>query len=419
MSTRSHGAERRVVITGTGVVTAIGQTVDEFWDALVAGRSGIRTLTSIDTTGLATRIGAEIVGFDPVSYMSRVASRRMDHFSWFAVAAAKQAMEQSGLTMTEENGHRLGVLMGTGYAANVAAGNALDALISRGPKGVSTSYATGASPDNASSEIALQYGAEGPTAALVSACATGTSCVGEAMWMIRQGRVDAMIAGGSDDPITRLDIAAMCNIRALSRRNDEPERASRPFDRDRDGFVLGAGGGALVLEEAEFARRRGATILAEVVGYGATTDAYHATAPHPEGRGARRAIRDALDDARLDPADIDYINAHGTSTPLNDPTEVAAVRAVLGERATRIPVSSQKSMIGHLIGGAGAVELVATVQTLNTGVVPPTLNCDDPLDTEMNFVPHTAQKHDVRTALSNSFGFGGHNAVLAVRAWDA
>nr|BBK08000.1 3-oxoacyl-(acyl carrier protein) synthase II [Streptomyces sp. TP-A0584] len=414
----SSASRRRVVITGAGVVTAIGTTVEELWTSLVAGRSGIGPITAFDASDLPTRIAAEVVDFDPLCYMSRRESRRMDHFGRYAVAAAVQAMEQSGLKTTDENGRRLGVFIGSGYGANIAGIAAVERMLERGPKSINANYAIGGAPDNPASEVAMRFGAEGPTGAIITACATGTTCVGEAVHMIRAGRADAVIAGGADDPITRLDVAAMANLRALSRRNDEPQRASRPFDRARDGFVFGAGAGIVVVEEAEHALRRGAPILAEVVGYGATTDAYHSTAPHPEGLGARRALASALQDAGLRPSDVDYVNAHGTSTVLNDRTEVETIRSVFGEHATRIPISSIKSMIGHLIAGAGTVELIATLQAMAHGVVPPTLNCDDPEDTELNFVPNTPQEHTVRTAVSNSFGFGGHNAVLAVRRWE-
>ncbi|WP_031498392.1 beta-ketoacyl-ACP synthase II [Streptomyces bicolor] len=419
MSRNAEGVpRRRVVVTGAGAVTATGSTVDEYWSALVDGRSGVGPITAFDASDLPTRIAAEVTGFDPTRYMTGIAARRMDRFAWFAVAATTEAMEQSKLSAEHGLGPRIGALIGSGYGANIAGIDAVDRLRERGPRGVPTGYAIGGSPDNPSAEIAMRYGVEGPTGAIITACATGTTCVGEAVDMIRSGRVDAVIAGGTDDPITRLDVAAMSNVRALSRRNDEPARASRPFDRGRDGFVFGAGAGIVVVEEAEHAVRRGAPILGEIIGYGATTDAYHATAPHPEGLGAQRALRMALDDAGIGPADVDYINAHGTGTALNDATEIAAVRGVFGDHAPRIPISSQKSMIGHLIGGAGAVELIATLRTLATGIVPPTLNCDDPEDAELNFVPNEAQHHDVRTALTNSFGFGGHNAVLAVRRWE-
>ncbi|AQT74959.1 MULTISPECIES: beta-ketoacyl-ACP synthase II [Streptomyces] len=409
---------RRVVITGAGVVTALGNTVEDLWAALVAGRSGIGPITRFDASDLPTRIAAEVVDFDPLEYMSRRESRRMDHFGRYAVAASVQAMKQSGLEMPEGTGHRLGVLIGSGYGANIAGIAAVEQMLERGPKSINSNYAIGGAPDNPSGEVAMRYGAEGPTGAIITACATGATCVGEAVHMIRAGRVDAVIAGGADDPISRLDVAAMANLRALTRRNDEPHRASRPFDRARDGFVFGAGAGIVVVEELEHALRRGAPILAEIVGYGATTDAYHSTAPHPEGLGARRALTAALEDGGLRPEDVDYINAHGTSTVLNDRTEVETIRAVFGDHATRIPISSIKSMIGHLIAGAGTVELIATMQAMAHGIVPPTLNCDDPEDTELNFVPNRAQEHTVRTAISNSFGFGGHNAVLAVRRWE-
>lgn len=418
MSGNESTTRRRVVVTGAGVVTAIGTTVEEFWSSLLEGRSGVGPITAFDPSDLQTRIAAEVIDFDPTKYMSRVASRRMDRFGWFAVSAAVQAMEQSKLTITEETGHRVGVLIGSGYGANIACIDAVERLRVRGPRGISAGYAIGGAPDNPSAEVAMRYGAEGPTGAIITACATGTTCIGEAMHMIREGRADAVIAGGSDDPITRLDVAAMSNVRALSRRNDAPTQASRPFDADRDGFVFGAGAGVVVVEAADHAMHRGATILGELIGYGATTDAYHSTAPHPEGRGARRAIRMALEDASVGPGDIDYISAHGTGTVMNDDTEVAAIRAVFGDRAPHVPISSQKSMIGHLIAGAGTVETIATLKAIETGVVPPTLNCDNPIDPELNFVPHTPQHHRVNVALSNSFGFGGHNAVLALRRWE-
>ncbi|MFJ4185282.1 beta-ketoacyl-ACP synthase II [Kitasatospora sp. NPDC089509] len=417
-STAEHPPRRRVVITGAGALTATGATVDAYWSALVEGRSGVGPITAFDASDLPTRIAAEVTGFEPTRFMTGIEARRMDRFAQFAVVAAAEAVAQSGLTAEAGGGERIGVLVGSGYGANIAGIEALERLRVRGPRGVPTSYAIGGSPDNPSAEIAMRYGFEGPSGAIITACATGTTCVGEAVDLIRAGRVDAVVAGGTDDPITRLDVAAMSNVRALSRRNDEPARASRPFDRGRDGFVLGAGAGVLVVEDAEHAIRRGAPVLGEILGYGATTDAYHSSAPHPEGRGAQRALRLALADAALTPGDIDYVNAHGTSTALNDSTEIAALRAVLGDHAPRIPISSQKSMIGHLIGAAGAVELISTLRTLATGIVPPTLNCEDPEDPELDFVPHEARRHEVRTALTNSFGFGGHNAVLAVRRWE-
>ncbi|MFH8407845.1 beta-ketoacyl-ACP synthase II [Streptomyces sp. NPDC018019] len=415
--TRPAGTERRVVITGCGAISPIGNTVEEFWAAATAGRSGIRPITRYDVATLPTRFAGEVVDFDPKPYMPNKVGRRLDRFAQFGLAAALQAMEQAGLTIGEELATRTAVLVGSGYGPGQLMQAAIHDLRDHGRRRMTPYLASGGSLDSAAGEIASRFGARGPSGATVTACATGATCVGDALRMIRHGYADVAIAGGADDAVNPLDLAAAANAGALSRRDDDPHLVSRPFDRQRDGFVMGAGAGIVVLEDAEHAVRRGATILAEAAGYGATTDAYHSTHPHPEGLAARRAMTDALDDAGMRPEDIDHISAHGTGTQLNDRIESAAIRAVLGDHAPRVPISSLKSMTGHMIGAAGAVELIAAVQTIRTGTVPPTVNCDDPEDTGLDYVPHRARTHPVRAVLSNSFGFGGHNAVLVVRAW--
>ncbi|MEU0571497.1 beta-ketoacyl-ACP synthase II [Nonomuraea sp. NPDC005983] len=413
---RTYG--RRVVITGQGVISPVGLSVNDFWDSLMAGRSGVGPIQSFDASELPVQIAGEVTGFDPLDYMVRTVSRRIDKYAQFAVAAAMQAVENSKIIIDDANTHRVGVLIGSGYGPTALVQSGTLTLDQRGHRGLAPWLSAATSIDCAAGEVALRLGATGPSGAVSTACASGTSAVGEAMRMIQRGDVDAVIAGGADNSITSFDIGSTAMSRALSRRNDDPQRASRPFDKNRDGFVMAAGAGALVLEDAHSAERRGAPILAEVVGYGATSDAYHPTAPHPEGLGARRAMQLALDDAGIPASEVDHINAHGTSTVLNDRTEAAAIRKVFGAHAENIPISGVKSMTGHMIGAAGAVELIATVQAILTGHVPPTINCDDPEDTGLNFVPHKPQQHDVRVAVSNSFGFAGHNATLVVRRYE-
>ncbi|MCK1820282.1 beta-ketoacyl-ACP synthase II [Streptomyces sp. XM83C] len=414
MARDSQRGDRRVVVTGTGVISPVGHTVQDFWAAVTDGRSGIRRITRYDADTLPTPLAGEITGFDPRAYMPNRTARRLDRYAQFALAAALEATDQAKLEVTEELAPRTAVLVGSGYGpGQMTLAAVLD--LDRGGRRAMTPYlAAGGSLDSASAEIAAHLGARGPSGALVAACATGATAIGDALRLIRHGYADVVVAGGSDDAVNPLDLAAAANVGALSRSTD-PARASRPFDRARDGFVMGAGAGVVVLEAAEHAERRGARILAEIAGYGVTTDAYHATHPHPEGVAVRQAMTDALDDAGVTPGDIDYICAHGTSTPLNDRIESAAVREVFGEHAPRVPISSLKSMTGHMIGAAGAVELIATVQTVRTGVIPPTVNCDDPEDPGLDYVPHRARRRRTRVALSNSFGFGGHNAVLVVR----
>lgn len=412
-----HAPRRRVVITGCGIISPIGLSSAAFWKSLLAGRSGIRRIESFDVSDLPTQIAAQVRDFDPEQSMPRKVHRRIDPFAQYALVAAIEAVEAAKIEFDEELAPRVGVQIGSGYGASTVQQQVTLGLLDKGPRSVGPFTSAASAIDNAAGELAIRFGAKGPSGAISTACASGTSAIGEAMRWIQYGACDVVLAGGSDESVTRSDIASACSARALSRRNDDPEHACRPFDKERDGFVMASGAGVLVLEEAERAMRRGAPILAELVGYGASTDAYHPTAPHPEGAGGQQAMRAALADARIDPSDVDYINAHGTSTKLNDRIETLAIRKVFGDHATRVPISSTKSMTGHMIGAAGAVEAIAAVHAIRDGVVPPTINCFDPEDTEVNYVPHTPQEHKVDIAMSNSFGFAGHNAVAIVRAW--
>jgi len=401
---------RRVVITGWGAVTPVGLTAGDTWAALVAGTSGIGPLTSIDTHDLATTFGGEVTGFDPKRCLTPRQLRRMDPYARYAYAAATEALAMSGPPL----GERAGVLIGSGYGPMSSIARHVSVLNEHGPHKVSPFAQISGAIDSAACEISLAHGITGPCRAVSSACASGADALGEAARWIRHGVVDVAVAGGAEHILTRLDLATSGNAQALSTRNDAPAEACRPFDADRDGFVMGAGAGVVVLEPAEHAHHRGAPILAEVAGYASTSDAYHWTAPHPEGRSVRAAMRGALADAGLDSSEVDYVNAHGTGTVRGDQLELAAIRAVLGEE---VPVSATKSMTGHLIGAAGAVEAIVSGLAITHGVVPPTINCHQPIDPVVNFVPHEAQEHDVSVAVSNSFGFGGHNAVLVLRRW--
>lgn len=413
-------AQRKVVVTGQGVVTPVGRTVTDFWDSLLAGRSGIRTISGFDTSDLPVRFAGEITDFDPAPHLSPAETRRIDRFAQFAVVAAAQALEGAKLDLVPggPDQDRIGMVLGSGYGATTLLQGEYAKLAARGPRLVSPYMPAASSIDSPASVLSIKYGITGPTVCMSAACATGSVCVGEAFEWIRAGRADVVLAGGAEEPVSRLDIAGAANAGALSRRNDDPQAACRPFDRDRDGFVISSGAGILVLEEAEHAMRRGAPILAEVAGYGSTSDAYHLAAPHPESEGAIRAMHAALGDAGVRPEDVDYVNAHGTGTLLNDRSEVAALRAVLGDHAARIPVGSTKSMTGHMLGASGAVEAIATVLSIRTGLIPPTINCDDPEDPAMDHVTAGVRDWTTEVAMSNSFGFGGHNAVLVLRRFD-
>jgi 3-oxoacyl-[acyl-carrier-protein] synthase II len=409
-----------VVVTGYGVISPVGLTAADFWASLLAGRSGVATISRFDASHLPAQIAGEVRGFDPAPYLPRQVSRRIDPYAQYTVAAGQQAVEAAKLDLasTGVDGARVGVLVGSAYGPVQTIQRNVRALDAGGVRRVSPHFTAASSVDSGSGELARRLGARGPSGSVTTACATGSTCLGEAMRYIQHGYADAMLAGGADDAVTELDVGATDLAGALSRRNHDPAAASRPFDRDRDGFVLAAGAGVVVLEEAGHALRRGAPILAELAGYGATTDVHHATAPHPDGLAAQAAMRLALADAGVTAGQVDYVNAHGTSTPQGDRSELRAIRAVLGDHAPRTPISSVKSMTGHMLGAAGAVELVATVESIRTGMLPPTINCDDPEDPELDLVPHRARPHPVAVAVSNSFGFAGHNAVLVVRAWD-
>ncbi|MBP2473506.1 3-oxoacyl-[acyl-carrier-protein] synthase II [Crossiella equi] len=408
--------DRRVVVTGYGVLSPLGETWAATWRGLVEGRGGIRALTTVDTTGLPVRFGGELAGFQAGAHLPEPLVARTGRATHLALVAAQDALADAGLTLTDAP-DRAAVLLGTVGAPTTAVLRSHEAFTRRGFKGVHPYAFAGAGVVTGAAEVALHVGAQGPCASLVTACATGATCVGEGMRLIQAGRADVVLAGGAEDSLTRLDIATAARAGALSRRNDDPAGASRPFDRARDGFVMSAGAAVLVLESAAHARDRGAEVRAELAGYGASTDAFHLAAPQPDGRIAERAVRAALAEARLDPADLGHVNAHGTGTPRNDTTEIRLLRRVFGHRLPRIPVSATKSATGHLLAAAGALEAVLAVQAIRDGVLPPTLNLTDPEHPDLDLVPHTARTRRVDSVLSNSFGFGGHNAALLLRRW--
>ena len=410
---------KRVVVTGLGAVTPVGNDVETTWEALVAGQSGVGPVTNFDASDLDVRIAAEVKDFNPVALFDRRTARRNDRFALLALEAARQAIGDSGLTFDNELGQSTGVLIGTTLGGVQSLLRNYDALRAFGPQRVSPFVGLMMMPNAAAATIAITYGLRGPNLCVVSACATGSHAVGEAAAIIRRGDAEVMICGGSDALVDPFTLAALVNMRAVSTRNDEPQRASRPFDAERDGFVLGEGAGALVLESLESARGRGARVRAELVGYGNTNDAFHIAAPDEEGTGAAQAMEQALQDGGLMGDEVDYINAHGTGTLLNDPMETRAIHTVFGPHADALAVSSSKSMIGHLMGAAGAVEAIACVKSLETGWVHPTVNLENPDPAcDLDYVPHQARRLEPRVALSNSFGFGGHNGCLAFHRWE-
>ncbi len=418
MRERQDG-QRRVVITGMGVISCLGQTVSEFWENLVAGRSGIGHITLCDTTGYPTTIAGEVKNWNPEAYIERREARRMARFSQFAVAAAKQAIAQAGLDLEREDRTRIGVILGNGNGGYPNIDEAMRTIVEKGGMRVDPFFLPKSLPNMAAAQIALQLGLKGYNSTVVTACAAGTQAIGDAMEVLRRGHMQVMLTGGTEAGISQLGLAAFCVMRAMSTRNDEPERASRPFDKDRDGFVPAEGAAVFVLETLEHALARGARILAEVAGAAATADAYHLVAPCADGEGAARAIRWALEDAGVRPEQVDYINAHGTSTPLNDVAETIAIKAVLGEHAYQVPISSTKSMIGHALGASGALETVAAVKTIETGIIHPTINYETPdPECDLDYVPNVARRADVRVVLKNSFGFGGQNACLVLRRFE-
>lgn len=406
----------RVVVTGAGLVTPLGPDVASTWDGLLAGRSGAAPITKFDPSRLGVRFACEVKGFDPLQYIDKKEARRYDLFAQFALGAAHQAITQAGLEGRFPDPERTGVVIGSGIGGMQTYEDNCAAYITKGPERVSPFFVPMYIPDIAAGLVSIRYGLKGPNFCTVSACASSAHAIGECYKMIKHGTAVAMIAGGAEAAITGLTVAAFDNMRALSRRNDAPEQASRPFDKERDGFVLGDGAGVVVLESLEHAQARGATILGEVVGYGMSGDAHHITSPPDDGNGAARAMVQCLEDGRLDKADVGYINAHGTSTPQGDVAETRAVKSVFGERAKRLIFASTKSMTGHLLGGAGALEFIASLMVVRTGKVPPTINqvTPDP-DCDLFSAPNTMVERQVDIALSNSFGFGGHNVTLAVR----
>ncbi len=409
---------RRVVVTGIGIVSPLGLTTRDTWDAVVAGKSGIAPITLFDASDQSTRFAGEVKGFEPSDYMDRKEARRSDRFVQLAIAATKEALEDSGLKLEGELAEQTGCIIGSGIGGITTLQEQMAVLFDRGPSRVSPFLAPMMIVDMAAGRVSMEFGAKGPNYATVSACASGSDAIGVSMESIKRGDAIAMIAGGSEAAITRVGIAAFAAARALSSRNDDPEHASRPFDADRDGFVMSEGAAIVVLEEAEHAKARGATIIAEVAGYGASADAFHITQPAEKGEGAQRAMKMALRKAGIAPEEVDYINAHGTSTPANDKNETQAIKAVFGEHAYQVPISSTKSSTGHLLGAAGAIEAAFSMLAIRHGIIPPTINYKTPdPDCDLDYVPNQARAVPIQVALSDSFGFGGHNSVLVVRAY--
>jgi 3-oxoacyl-[acyl-carrier-protein] synthase II len=412
--------ERRVVITGMGALTPLGNNVEDFWQGLMEGRSGIDWITLFDYSGYPVKIDGEVRNFDPTQYMDRKDARRMARFSQFSVAAAGMAISDSGLNLSNEDTTRIGVLLGNGNGGLPESDDAMHTIIEKGGNRLDPFYMSKMLPNIAAAQVAMQYGLKGYNNTVSTACAASTQAMGDAADIIRMGRADVMVAGGGEAGICELGLAGFNIMHALSRRDDDPKLASRPFDKDRDGFVCSEGAGIFIFESLEHAQKRGARILAELAGYGASSDAYHVVAPCVDGEGAQRAIRLALADAGIGEDEIDYINAHGTSTPANDAAETAAIKGVFGERAYQIPVSSTKSMIGHGLGASGAMESVACIKSIETGMVHPTINFDtqDP-ECDLDYVPNEARNvGTVRAVLKNSFGFGGQNACLVFKRFE-
>jgi 3-oxoacyl-[acyl-carrier-protein] synthase II len=410
----------RVVVTGLGLVTPLGLNVEESWAGLLAGRSGAGPITKFDPSKLQVRFACEVKGFDPLAYMDRKEARRYDLFAQFALGAAHQAITQAGLEGKFPNADRTGVLIGSGIGGMATFEEQCSIYLTKGPDRVSPFFVPMFIPDIAAGLVSIRYGLKGPNFCTVSACASSAHAVGESYKFIRHGMADAMISGGSEAAITGLAISGFQNMKALSTRNDAPEKASRPFDQDRDGFVLGDGGAVVVLESLEHAEARGARILGEVIGYGLSGDAYHITSPAPEGEGAQRAMRACLEDGNIDLQDVQYINAHGTSTSQGDIAETQAVKSVFGEQSRKLIFGSTKSMSGHLLGAAGAFEFAISCLVAASGTIPPTINQDHPDPAcDLDCAPNHQVKRQVHIALSNSFGFGGHNVTLAVKRWDA
>jgi 3-oxoacyl-[acyl-carrier-protein] synthase II len=406
----------RVVVTGYGAITPLGLNAEDTWRNLVDGVSGVGYISLFDTTDFKVKIGAEVKDFNPIDYIDPTTARHTDRFAQFALAASLQAIESAGLKIDESNRYDVGIVVGSGVGGLDSVTKQLEILSARGPSRVSPYLVPMMIADSASAQVSIKTGIRGPNFSLISACATGTDVIGIAYKMIKWGEVKMMVVGGADAAVTPIGLAGFSQAGALSR-NSEPQKASRPFDRERDGFVVAEGGAALILESLDCARSRGANILAEVIGYGATSDAFHVTAPLESGEAAARAIELAL--AEVDRDEVGYINAHGTSTPLNDASETRAIKKAFGDKAYKIPVSSIKSMLGHMMGAAGTIEAITCCQVINKGIIPPTINLEHPdPECDLDYVPNVARAGDVRIALSNSFGFGGHNSVIAISRYN-
>lgn len=409
---------KRVVVTGLGAITPIGNNLAEYWEGLLSGRNGIGPITLFDASRHACRIAGEVKGFNPHDYMDRKDAKRMDRFAQFAVAASKQALADAQFVINELNAEQVGVIIGTGIGGLKVLEDQQEVYLTKGPDRCSPFMIPMMIANMAAGLTAIQIGAKGPNSCSVTACAAGSNSIGDAFRLVQRGYAQAMICGGTEAAVTPLSVAGFAAARALSTRNEDPAHASRPFDRDRDGFVMGEGVGILLLEELEHALSRGAKIYAEIVGYGMTCDAYHMTSPVPGGAGAARAIQLCLKDARLTAEQVSYINAHGTSTAANDVTETAAIKTALGEHAYKVAISSTKSMTGHLLGGSGGIEAVATAMAVSTDRVPPTINLENPdPGCDLDYIPNQSRAQKVEVALSNSFGFGGHNVTLAFKKY--
>ena len=411
---------RRVVVTGIGIVSPVGLTRETTWKNLLGGESGIDYIGSFDPEGLETTIAAEVKGFDPTEYVGRKEARRMDRFAQLAVAATLEAVEHAKLTVDSDNAERVSVMIASGIGGIITLEEQIGVLNERGASRISPFLVPMMLPDMASGQVSMLLGAKGPNFATVSACSSGADAIGQAFELVGSGVVDIALTGGAEAAICPIGVAGFNSCKALSKRNHEPQKASRPFDADRDGFVLGEGAATLVVETVESAKDRGVEPIAELVGYGATADAHHITQPAPEGEGGARAMKIALKDATLKPSEIDYINAHGTSTPLNDKYETMAMKSVFGEDAYKIPISSTKSMTGHLLGAGGALEAAICVMSIANGAVPPTINLEVPdPDCDLDYTPHVPRRGRVKSAMSNSFGFGGHNASLVFQSSES
>lgn len=412
--------KRRVVITGVGVVSPVGNDAQTFWNSLLEGKSGIDRVAAFDASDYPTQIAGEVKNFDPEQYMDKKDIRRTDRFVQFGLAAAKMAVEDAKLEITPENAERVGVYIGSGIGGLTTWEEQHSVLLEKGPRRVSPFFIPMLIANMASGAVSIQYGAKGPTSSAITACATGTNAIGEALRLIQFDHADVMIAGGAEATVRPMGFAGFCSAKAMSTRNDEPQKASRPFDKDRDGFVMGEGAGVLILEELEHAKKRGATIIAEIIGYGMSADAHHITSPSPGGEGAARCMVSALKDAGVDPTEVQYINAHGTSTGQGDIAETQAIKTVFGEHAYKLAVSSTKSMTGHLLGATGGVEAIATAYALRDQILPPTINLENPdPECDLDYVPNHARKATVNVAVSNTFGFGGHNATVILKRYEA